>query len=136
MVDEFGFTNDPSDLNAVVAWREAAVKDGWSIQPTFYTEPVESHASLYKEGFQAHVKARIKTKGKWKYEAQVCLWGPDRLAVRVPKIYDWEKIVVGLKTCNVCGAIGETFQYSFAGRCCENCLPDMKKKHEYNGWTN
>ena len=24
--------------------------------------------------------------------------------------------------------------FSFAGRCCENCLPEMKNKYEYPGW--
>lgn len=26
--------------------------------------------------------------------------------------------------------------FSFAGRCCEKCLPEMKKKYEPNGWYN
>jgi len=136
MSNEFGFTNDQEELNAAVAWREAAIKDGWIIEPTYKLEPMESHASLKKEGFHATVMARIKTSGRWKYEAQVSVWGPDRLAIRPPRIYSWEAIVAGLNTCNVCGNTGEMFSYSFAGRCCENCLPDMKKKHEYPGWTN
>lgn len=46
---------------------------------------------------------------------------------------------IALSTCPVCGKsvpYKEQFGYSFAGRCCEECLPEMKKKHEYPGWYN
>ena len=42
-------------------------------------------------------------------------------------------------TCPICGKkVGRENMrgYSFAGRCCEECLPEMKKKYEYKGWYN
>jgi len=43
-----------------------------------------------------------------------------------------------MNKCPVCGKaipISEQKSYSFAGRCCDECLPAMKAKHEYPGWT-
>ena len=44
-----------------------------------------------------------------------------------------------MNKCPVCGkAIPITKQerFSFAGRCCPDCLPEMKRQHEYPGWYN
>ena len=49
------------------------------------------------------------------------------------------KALTELGICPVCGKnvpFSEQSQYSFAGRCCKDCLPAMKKKHEYPGWYN
>jgi hypothetical protein len=76
-------------------------------------------------------------KGKWAYEASISIWGPDGMAVGVPELYEWGAVKAGLRTCNACGKTDvETFRFSFAGRCCNDCIPAMRKKHEYPGWTN
>jgi hypothetical protein len=36
--NEFGFSNDAQWFNEIVAWREAAIKNGWSIEPTYQSE--------------------------------------------------------------------------------------------------
>lgn len=41
--------------------------------------------------------------------------------------------------CPVCGKAvpyTEQHRFGFAGRCCEDCLPEMKRQHEYPGWYN
>lgn len=41
--------------------------------------------------------------------------------------------------CPVCGKhvpLSEQEQYSFAGRCCAECLPEMQKQYEQPGWYN
>lgn len=131
----FGLSDDRSAYDEAIAWREAAVKDGWSIKSTYKHEAVESHASLEKEGFVASVMARELNKSKFKYQADVTVWAPDGLQIRVPRIYSWDKIIEGIHTCNKCGEHGETYQYSFAGRCCAKCLPEMRKQYEQPGWT-
>lgn len=58
------------------------------------------------------------------------------LAIKTPKVYNFEEIVLGLKTCGICNTKNvQTFRYSFAGRCCENCLPAAKEKFEKHGWN-
>lgn len=72
---------------------------------------------------------------KWKYEAEVNIWGPDKLAIRPPATYDFAAIQAAQTTCSHCKKTGvKTQRYSFAGRCCEACLPEMRRKHEGPGW--
>lgn len=133
----FGFTNDKSVYDAAVKFRDDAVDDGWEIKPTYKTEDVNSAASLSRDGFSMMVLARDKGAGKWKYEAKVSIWGPDKLAIRAPAKYDYNKITSGLRKCTECGAEDvDCKRVGFAGRCCAPCLPKAKKKYEYPGWTN
>ena len=44
-----------------------------------------------------------------------------------------------MSKCPVCGKaipISEQKMFSFAGRCCPDCLPKMKEKYEKPGWYN
>jgi hypothetical protein len=133
---KFGLTNDENELIAANKFREDAISDGWTSRAGYTNEAMESYAHLEKDGFKMHVMARTNKESKYKYSAQVSIWGTDGLCVHAPKVYDHDKIFIdGMKRCNNCGDIGETFQYSFAGRCCNKCLPEMRKKHEYSGWT-
>ena len=136
----FGFTNRDEIFTAACAFRDAAVADGWSIKPTYQSEPVERASHLKKDGFMMSMLTRSeatgKMPGKWKYEADICIWGPDGLTIGAPEKYDFATIQAGMTTCNSCGKTGvETQRYSFAGRCCAACRPAMAKKHEYAGWT-
>lgn len=138
MAMDFGFTNSDEQYQLAVDFRNAAVADGWDIKPTYDEhESVESHATLAKEGFICHVKARVKKPGStWKYEAEVSIWGPDRLAIIPPKIYNWDEIKANVNQCMVCKTKElVTYQVGFAGRVCEFCLPDARKKYEFPGWT-
>ena len=138
------YSNDDADHARVIAWRDAALADGWTIEATYNSEPVTSCGSIAKDGYKGHVCARVTEEmkkwhprhvSKWKYESDVNLWGPDGLCIKPPEIYDWAAIVRGTRTCSACGKEDvDTQRYSFAGRCCAACRPEMAKKHEYRGW--
>lgn len=137
---EFGFSNDRADLETVREWVAAAVADGWNIEPTYKTEPQESAATLSKNGFRA--MALMRDRGeihdrRYRYEAHVSAWGPDGLAISVPKRYDFALIEKAVRRCGECGREDvDTQRVGFAGRVCAGCLPEARKKHEYSGWTN
>lgn len=137
---EFGFSNNVADLEAVREWVKAAVADGWSIEPTYQTEPQESAATLDKNGFRAMVLMRDRGENhdrRYRYEAKVSAWGPDGLAINVPARYDFTLIEKAVRRCGQCGRENvDTQRVGFAGRVCAPCLPEARKKHEYPGWTN
>jgi hypothetical protein len=138
MADQFGLTNDEQEIDEVSAFREAAIADGWEAKPGSAGELIESYAYLTKDGFTMHVLARRQEGMKFKFQASVNIWGPDGLAIQLTgPIYDWESIKAGLRRCAECGKEDvDTQRYSFAGRCCADCRPELAKKHEYTGWTN
>jgi hypothetical protein len=137
---EFGFTNDEQRYREVCAFRDAAVADGWSIEPTYGRhEAVDRFATLRRDGFTMHAKARTKDKDwqKWKYEAEITIWGPDGMVLKPgATAYDWAAIQAAVRTCNLCGATDvDTERYGFAGRCCAGCLPSARSKYERPGWN-
>lgn len=124
----------------VVAFRDAAVADGWSIEPTYGEhESVDRASRLKKDGFLMMILTRTPVEGDFfrhRYESEVSIWGPDGLCIAPPSKYDMEEIRRGLRICEECHATDvETFRVSFAGRCCAKCLPAARKIHEYPGWT-
>lgn len=127
---EWGFTDSIHDFNAVVAWRDAAIADGWEHRPTYGTHESEDRAcKLTKDRFVVQVLTRTHEKAKRRYEAQVSAWGPDGLAIRVPDIYDWHAIQSAVMRCNYCGACPvETSRVAFAGRACGTCGPQERAK--------
>lgn len=49
------------------------------------------------------------------------------------------KTIAAISVCPVCGKsipFNEQHRYSFAGRCCIDCLPSMREKYEQPGWYN
>lgn len=135
MTNQWGFTNKQSDYDRICTFRDAAVNDGWSIKPTYGTESVDRASSLKKDGFVMMIITR-ETPHKWKYEANISIWGPDGLGIPSPYSYDFDKISKSLTTCPVCKAENvETQRFSFAGRCCADCRPKMAAKHEQGNWT-
>ncbi|MCF8534075.1 MAG: hypothetical protein K9G48_13790 [Reyranella sp.] len=135
---DFGLTNDVTRLEAARAYVAAAVADGWGIEPSYSSEPIESAAKLRREGFQMSVLMRVQDPARsTRYQVSISVWGPDGLVIRPPDAYDWVKIKGGLRRCNNCNAEDvDTERYSFAGRCCAACLPKMRADHEKPGWTN
>lgn len=86
---------------------------------------------LLKEGF-TFVFYNVETE-----RISAGLWGPDQLVTEIPMPYSYEIMVSNLRKCKTCGREDiETTRYSFAGRCCHDCLPELRRVHEYPGWTN
>lgn len=133
---DFGHTNDLEHLKNVRDFVALAKIDGWTCEPTYPShEPESAACKLHREGFLAQVLMR-ENQGSWKACTIIHLWGPDGLAIEPPFPYDWEKIKAGTRTCAACGKTDvETQRYSFAGRCCAGCRPEMAKRHERPGWT-
>jgi len=131
---EWGFTNDPLRLAGAQQFRDDAVADGWNIAPTYETEAVDRAAKLRRDGYVMMVLTRTKL-GKWAFEAQVNIWGPDGLAINPPEFYDFAEIESRTRICSYCKKTDvETQRVGFAGRCCADCLPDMRKRIETPGW--
>jgi len=132
---DFGFTNDKERYDAAIAYKDSAIADGWSLK----TEENGNcdYFILNREGFTMHCMARLhKSTCKWKYQAEVTIWGPDGLQIRVPDMYDWEEIQKRVDVCMSCGAVGKIQRVGFAGRYCSKCVPAQRKIQEFPGWTN
>ncbi len=125
-----------------VAWRDAALADGWLSTATYGESEAEDRAStLTRDGFKASIITRTPEPKPWnpnpKHEGCVTVWGPDRLDVRPGQTYDWEYIKAGLRHCGECNADDvDTARVAFANRVCVPCLPEARKKYEKPGWTN
>lgn len=129
------------ELQRAQKFRDDAVKDGWSIKPTYdHHESVDSASTLSKDGFVMSILTRTNNLNKYPnvknlYEVSIAIWGPDKLAIEVPDHYDMQKIIDGMRFCRHCGKTDvDTFRYSFAGRCCKDCLPALREKYEQPGW--
>ena len=134
----FGFTNDKSRLLAVRAYRDAAVADGWSIRATYDGhETQERAAHLERDGYVISILSRTHTNMRWNYECMVSIWGPDKLAIHPPDMYDMALIERGMKTCHYCGLVVDVItRVAFAGRACVTCAPAAKGREEFPGWCN
>lgn len=143
---QFGyFGEDPRYNEHVAAYRDAMVADGWSIEPTYRHEPVESAARLVREGFVCQILTRDKgasetreprDRGLKRYEASLSMWGPDRLALRPPYPYSFAACEARTRTCHDCGKSDvPTERVGFAGRVCADSLPAARKRVETPGWN-
>ena len=135
---DFGFTNNENEIERVRKWRNDAIADGWSHKPTYGDGEEEDRAcSLEKDGWKALILTRINDtkRHKFSFEAEVSVWGPDGLSINPSPVYNFDLMKQDIRTCHSCNKINiETFRFSFAGRCCKECLPEMRRKHEYPGW--
>lgn len=141
---DFGFQDRDIWHSHVVQYRDEMVADGWSIEPTYGSEPVESASRLKRQGFVSLILTRDKgpvedreprNKGLRRYEAQVSIWGPDGLAITVPYPYSFAACVANTRKCSGCKATEvPTERVGFAGRVCASCLPDARRRIETPGW--
>jgi hypothetical protein len=122
-------------IAAALAWREAAISDGWESRPTYQHEDEISAFRLTREGFIIQGLARPATKDTVG-SGELSGWGPDGLHIPVGEIYDWEALNRAVYTCGYCQKnTVKTSRIGFAGRCCEECLPTMRTRIETPGWT-
>jgi len=105
-------------LEAVTAWREAALADGWTQSQTYAGWPVEQRATLTRDGWIALVSA-----DGW---ASVAAYGPDRCVVRVPTVYSWEALQEEQLICSECFTRGPTVRLVFATRVCPDCRTRLR----------
>jgi hypothetical protein len=134
-------TRRKEQVEQAVAWREAAVADGWAIEPTYPgSEGTDRAAKLKRDGWVAMILTRTPVEGdRWRdhYEGAVHVWGPDRMAVVPGAAYSWDRLRAGLRHCAYCNADDvDTQCVGFAGRTCSKCLPEQRRQQEFPGWTN
>ena len=117
-------------VEAVTAFRLAAVKDGWTQKRLYSNETLTRAFKLTRDGYVIQGIARPGPHG------DLHCWGPDGLAINLPMTYpDFVFFKDMLRHCNNCGKKDvDTVRYSFAGRCCNECLPEMRRIHEGPGW--
>lgn len=129
-------TNSQYQLDAAHAYRRAAISDGWTFGPLYGHETYDRACKLKRDGFVMHIISRDNSSktGKFKYDASISIWGPDGLCVRPPAAYSFAEIKKSSERCNHCGGPNGNHRYSFAGRCCAECLPEMQRTHEQTGW--
>lgn len=129
------FTNDLSKLEQVRAWRDAAIADGWHIEPTYgHHEDVSRAARLMRGGFVVQLITRENV-GQWKANVSLGGWAPDGMAISLPTVYDPAVFARSMRHCNYCHADDvETHRVGFAGRSCEACLPAQRALAEKPGW--
>ena len=133
--------NNHIEFQKANEFRNAALADGWIAKPTYAPhEPIESAASLkHSEGYKMMIITRDNIpeypNAKNRYEIDISIWGSDGLHIDTPPEYNMQMIRNGTKKCDNCKQIvDKTFRYSFAGRCCEQCLPKMREQYEKSGW--
>jgi len=113
------------------AWRQAAIADGWYSEPLYkHHLDAEDYRLTDSAGFTAHILIRSNLN-------DISVWGPDGLCIqKIPTTYDRACLEAAIRYCSHCDTWDvDTVRYSFAGRCCKNCRPELAKKHEQPGWT-
>lgn len=135
---------DNDSMNALaLAWRDALAADGWTLAPTYSSEPLE-HAckATTPDGWIVQMISRPAGVPRWngdRYgrrnpEWGIHAWAPDSLAVRVPVRPDVAALRAGVNRCGECGAEGVTVRLGFAGRVCPACRAKLAPHVEYPGW--
>jgi hypothetical protein len=115
-------------MEAVRAFRDAAVADGWLIDATYKTESVDRASTLQKDGYTMQVITR-EPQGDMNASANVHVWGPDGLSIKPPTVYSFDSLKQVSRCCQYCSAVDvETVRVGFAGRACKPCAPVEEKK--------
>lgn len=102
--------------------------DGWKTEARNISMPIEKAFKAEKDGFNILGGDGIG----------IAAWGSDKLQIPIPNIYPGiNALKAELRHCPHCDKHDvDTHRYSFAGRACKECLPALKEKHEFAGWTN
>ena len=114
-------------------WHRQPIYEGWEAKDEFGNPSPDGDWKYTKEGFSIHI---YNSAVRGNAALDLSAWGPDKLAVTVNLPYSMDSLRHELQRCHECGAYPvETVRYSFAGRCCKQCRPELAKKYEFPGWT-
>lgn len=104
-------------------WRDAAVADGWTVEPTYKHESVDRAFRLTRDGYVVQGIARDGDEQTLP-TAYLHIWCPRGIAIAPPATYDFAAIRQAEQTCEYCGAHPvPTQRVAFANRACEKCAP-------------
>lgn len=113
-------------MNTAKQFRLDAIADGWHAKPTYDNRSLDHASTLERAGFRIQVSFLDTLAG----------WGPDGLQIQIREPYTtWADFLAHALDCLSCQKPNSREQYSFAGRCCKACLPEMRQKHEQPGWN-
>lgn len=104
---------------AALAWRDAAVRDGWHIEQTYTMEGIDNACTLTRSGGTTEsgaplfFKVQIVSRPTRPYDTdlrggslgggEISAWGPDRLSIPVPVEYPgFHYFLDALTTCKHC----------------------------------
>jgi hypothetical protein len=125
----------------VVAWRAAAIADGWEHTATYGLEPIERACRLKREGFLVSILTREPWEGNKSIPAtksteySINAWGPDGLSLKITALYSFEDLKRNLLLCGECGKYSvSTSRVAFVNRVCPKCIVAARKKYETKGW--
>lgn len=122
-------------ITKALAWRGAAIADGWESRPIYQHEDELTAFRLTRGGFVILGLARPETEHSVG-SGELSGWGPDGLHIPVSETYDWSALMRAAETCGYCDAHPtKTKRVGFAGRCCDACYPEMQKRIETPGWA-
>lgn len=120
------------DINELLdQWRDALLADGWQADGIYGDYAPDKSAKFERDGFVVHIYRAANSLS----DGSISAWGPDRLALELPGVYDFAQMQDNMNKCMECGAHGETQRVGFAGRVCAACRIKLLPTHEYPGWT-
>ena len=113
----------------VIAWRNAAIADGWRHFPTYHNESEDRAVTLKSDGFTCMITSRNAQK------QTIRAWCPRGLALEVPAIYSMAELYANLRLCSECSQVKEEIVcVAFANRVCKECEPSARRKYEFPRW--
>lgn len=125
-------------IAAALAWRDAAVADGWDVRPTYQHEDVDSAFTLERAGWKVSGLARRGAENEPPLGGgEITVWAPDGLQIKVPIVYPGiAELDRMTRWCEHCGREDvHTRRVGFAGRVCDDCHPAVQAAVETPGWN-
>jgi hypothetical protein len=120
-------------------WIKDAQADGWTIEPVYKNETVNTAATLRitisGDEYIAMVFIRKPSRPGVRHSHSLSTWKND-FAFPAPFPYNKEKLIAASRTCGLCGGeiTGNPYRFSFAGQACENCKAQARKINDETYW--
>jgi hypothetical protein len=136
-MDKVKYKSREAEYEDTVNFRNDAIRDGWSIEPTYAGESENRSCTMKRDGYTMMIITRDSgdETNAYRYGSSVAIWGADGLGIEPSFPYNFKTIVDGTKKCDFCHAtVEKTFRVAFANRSCKDCLPAAKAKLERAGW--